>query len=142
MTKRIFRSICLVAITMFAASVALVLGVLYEYFSDIQQSQLHMQTELAAQGVANEGIDYFSGLKISDYRITWIDGNGTVLYDSESDTADMENHLARKEVTEALTAGYGESRRYSATLMERSLYSALTLEDGSHKQLFISLHSY
>ena len=44
MTKRIFRSICLVAITMFAASVALVLGVLYEYFSDIQQSQLHMQT--------------------------------------------------------------------------------------------------
>lgn len=141
MTKRIFRSICLVAITMFAASVALVLGVLYEYFSDIQQSQLHMQTELAAQGVANEGIDYFSGLKISDYRITWIDGNGTVLYDSESDTADMENHLARKKVTEALTAGYGESRRYSATLMERSLYSALTLEDGSVLRLSISQNS-
>lgn len=141
MTKRIFRSICLVAITVFAASVALILGVLYEYFSNVQQSQLHMQTELAARGVANEGIDYFSGLKISDYRITWIDGNGTVLYDSESDTAGMENHLEREEVTKALAAGYGESRRYSSTLMERSLYSALALEDGTVLRLSISQNS-
>lgn len=141
MTKRIFRSICLVALTVFAASAVLILGVLYEYFSSVQQSQLRMQTELAAQGVANEGIDYFSGLKISNYRITWIDGNGSVLYDSESDTADMENHLEREEVKAALEAGYGESRRYSSTLTERSLYSALALEDGTILRLSISQNS-
>ena len=107
------------AITVFAASVALILGVLYEYFSNVQQSQLHMQTELAAQGVANEGIEYFSGL----------------------DTAGMENHLEREEVKEALAAGYGESRRYSSTLMERSLYSALALKDGTILRLSISQNS-
>jgi len=44
MTKRIFRSICLVALTVFLASVVLFMGVLYEYFSNVEQTQLKMQT--------------------------------------------------------------------------------------------------
>lgn len=141
MTKRIFRSSCLVALTVFLASLILIMGVLYEYFSDVQQSQLRMQTSLAAQGVSNEGIEYFHGFKAADYRITWIGADGTVLYDSASDTAEMENHLERAEIKQALLAGYGESRRYSATLMERSLYSAQTLPDGTILRLSISQNS-
>ena len=83
MTKRIFHSICLAALVVFLASAILIMGVLYEYFSSIGQAQLKMQTSLAAQGVANEGIGYFQHLEVKDCRITWIDGRGNVLYDSE-----------------------------------------------------------
>lgn len=141
MTKRIFRSICLVAITVFAASVILIMGVLHAYFSDVQQEQLKMQTNLAAQGVMHEGMDYFKELEVSDYRMTWIDGQGTVLYDSQSDSKGMENHLEREEVKEALDTGYGESRRYSVTLMERYLYAARKLPDGTVLRLSILQNS-
>lgn len=141
MTKRIFRSICFVALTVFLASIILIMGVLYEYFSQVQQEQLKMQTNLAAQGVANEGIDFFQDLHVSNYRITWIGEDGMVLYDSRTDTEEMENHLEREEVKEALSVGYGESRRYSATLLARSFYSAQKLPDGTVLRLSVSQHS-
>lgn len=131
MTKRIFQSIFIVALSVFFASIALFMGVLYDYFSGVQYSQLRMQTNLAAQGAENEGISYFEGLDARDYRITWIDMDGTVLYDSISDSAKMENHLKRDEISRAISDGAGESSRYSVTLMERSLYCAKRLSDGT-----------
>lgn len=142
MTKKIFRSLCLVAFTVFFASVALIMGVLYEYFSRIQQTQLRMQTELAAQGVEKSGAAYFDGLDIRDYRITWIGADGDVLYDdSDADTASMENHLEREEVRQALDSGFGQSRRYSSTLTERMLYAAQRLSDGTVLRLAIAQSS-
>lgn len=138
MTRRIFRSICLVAISVFLASVILFMGVLYNYFSNIQKTQLKMQTDLAAQGVADGGSAYLDGLDIRDYRITWISADGTVLYDSKSDTAEMENHLEREEIREAFDSGYGESSRYSSTLLERSFYCAERLPDGTVLRLSIA----
>lgn len=138
MTKRIFRSICFVALVVFLASIVLIMGVLYEYFSSVQQVQLRMQTNLAAQGVAHEGEDYFENFEVKNYRITWIDADGTVLYDSETNTTQMENHLEREEIAQAQAKGYGESRRYSTTLMERSLYAAQLLPDGTVIRLSIA----
>lgn len=141
MTKRIFHSICLVAGSVFAACVALFLCVLYDYFSGVQQAQLRMQTSLAAQGVIHEGTGYFEGLDASNYRITWIDMDGTVLYDNKSNLADMENHLRREEVVDAIYKGEGESSRYSKTLLERSLYCAQRLPDGTIVRLSVSQHT-
>ncbi len=138
MTKKIFRSICLVAIAVFFASAALFLGVLYNYFGNVRQTQLKTQTELAAQGVENAGEKYFEGLDAKGYRITWIGADGEVLFDSEASTAEMENHLEREEIKEALGSGYGESSRYSATLMERTLYSARRLSDGTVVRLSVA----
>ncbi|MDO4944842.1 MAG: ATP-binding protein [Ruminococcus sp.] len=138
MTKRIFRSICLVAIGVLFASIALFVGALYDYFSTVQRNQLKMQTNLAAHGVANEGIGYFDGLDTKNYRITWIDSDGTVLYDSKSNTDEMENHLEREEIKQALSKGFGESSRYSSTLTERSFYSAELLPDGTVLRLSIA----
>ena len=138
MTKRIFRSICLVAIAVFLASVTLFLCVLYDYFGSVQKNQLKMQTELAAQGVQTAGAAYFESLAPRGYRISWINADGSVLYDSEADSSEMENHLAREEITEALTSGYGESSRYSVTLMERTLYSAKLLSDGTIVRLSVA----
>ena len=138
MTKRIFRSICLVAIAVFLASVTLFLCVLYGYFGNVQQNQLKTQTELAAQGVEVVGAEYFEGLSPKEYRVSWISADGKVLYDSEADSSEMENHLAREEIKEALEFGYGESARYSATLMERTLYSAKRLSDGTVVRLSVA----
>ncbi len=131
MTKRIFRSICLVAMSVFLASVVLIMGVMYSYFTTLQRNQLREETALAAQGAALGGQEYLEDLKTENARITWIAPDGTVLYDSEADPAHMENHLEREEVRQAMTQGRGESVRRSSTRMERLLYAAQLLPDGS-----------
>ena len=131
MTKKIFRSICLAALAVLLASSGLTMGVLYNYFTRLQLRQLRTETRLTAQGVSREGMAYFSGLENLDCRITWIGSDGTVLYDSTRSTGGMENHLLREEVKEALESGYGESTRYSDTIMEQSLYAAQRLPDGT-----------
>ena len=141
MTRRIFRAICLVALAVFLASVTLIMGILYVYFSQVQQDQLRIEAGLAARGVEENGAAYFDGLDTQSYRITWIGADGTVLFDSDSDASIMENHLEREEVKQAIVSGYGHSARYSSTLMERLLYSAQRLEDGSVIRLAITLNS-
>ena len=141
MTKRIFRAICLVALAVFLASVTLIMGILYDYFSQVQQDQLRIEAGLAARGVEENGAAYFDGLDTQSYRITWIGADGTVLFDSDSDASTMENHLEREEVKQAMVSGYGHSARYSSTLMERLLYSAQRLEDGSVIRLAITQNS-
>jgi two-component system phosphate regulon sensor histidine kinase PhoR len=139
MTKRIFRSIFVVAISVFLSSLVLFLGVLYSYFSTVQRVQLRMQTELAAKGVSDEGIAYFDGFEFdNNLRVTWINADGTVIFDSKSDTSEMENHLEREEIKQAFAQGLGESSRYSLTLMERLLYCAQRLEDGTVLRLSIA----
>ena len=141
MTKRIFRSHLALALTVLLAALALILGALYNYFSAIQQRQLAMQTQLAAQGVAKLGMAYFDGLDVRDYRLSWIDADGTVLYDSAVDAAAIENHLQRPEVRQALEDGLGQDRRLSATMMERYLYTAQALPDGTVLRLSIAQSS-
>lgn len=141
MTKRIFRTIFIVAIGVFLASVVLFMTVLYDYFSSVQQNQLRMQIDLAAQGVAKEKMEYFDGLASKNYRITWIGADGGILYDSVSDSSGMENHLEREEVKQALAGGYGESARYSSTLTERYLYCAKRLPDGTVLRLSVAQNS-
>ena len=131
MTKRIFRSIFTVAAVILLASFVLITGVLYEYFSNKQVDQLNMQTHLAAQGLEAAGEDYLSDMDLSGCRLPWIAADGTVLYDSQAEQSGMENHADREEVRQALKTGHGESMRYSTTLMERQLYSADRLSDGT-----------
>ena len=131
MSKKIFNSIWIAALAVLLASLVFIMGVTYSYFSDVQEAQLRIETELAAKGVSISGLDYLDGLGQDNYRITWIGKDGTVLYDSQSDTAEMENHLEREEVQQALKTGHGESSRYSKTLSEQLLYCADLLPDGT-----------
>ena len=132
MTKRIFRSICAVAVTVLLAAMALVMGIMYRRMTLVQTEQLRVETALAAHAVTNEGIRYFDKLDDTmDCRITLIAADGTVLYDNRSDSGTMENHLARQEVIDAFETGYGQSSRYSDTLTERYIYAAELLPDGT-----------
>ena len=131
MTKRIFRSTLLVGVAVLAASLVLVMGALYSYFGRVQESQLRDELSLAAVGVEKNGSDYLVQLRSEQYRITWLRGDGTVLYDTQADAATMENHAQREEVQQALAAGEGESSRYSSTLLQKTVYYAKRLPDGT-----------
>lgn len=131
MTKKIFRSIFLAVIGVLLACLVIILGVMYEYFVSQQKLKLESLTDLAAQGVSDEGMAYLDGLDVSGVRLTWIAADGTVLYDNQADAAAMENHAGRAEVQEALDTGVGESERMSATLAEKTIYRAERLPDGT-----------
>lgn len=131
MSSKIFKAIWIVAISVFLASLLLIMGTLYNYFSSLQRNLLRNQTELAAQGVAMSGMDYLDELSIENYRITWVSTDGTVLFDNEADTASMQNHLERPEIQQALKEGFGESTRHSYTLADQQYYAAKRLPDGS-----------
>jgi len=137
MSNKIFRAIWTASISVFLVALIFVLIISYNYFSTFQVSQLKSKTELAAQGVALSGSEFFDDLVVENYRITWIDSEGKVLYDSQADSSEMENHLEREEVKEAIENGYGESARYSNTLAQKQLYAAKRLPDGSIVRLSI-----
>ena len=141
MTKRIFRAICTVAAIVMLASTVLIMGILYDYFSASRMQQLRDETALAAQGAEISGESFFDGMSAEDFRVTWIAPDGTVKYDSSKDAKEMGNHLEREEVREALKNGVGESERYSDTLMEKQLYCAQKLSDGSVVRLSNSQYS-
>lgn len=131
MTKRIFRATLLVGVAVLIASLALVMGVLYSYFGRVQESQLRDELSLAAVGVEKNGTDYLRALQSHQYRITWVRADGTVVYDTQADAETMENHAQRQEIQQALTAGEGESSRYSSTLLQKTVYYAQRLPDGT-----------
>ncbi len=137
MSSKIFKAIWIVAISVVLASLVFILGISYSYFSNLQKNQLRNETELAAQGAALSGITYFDTLNTENYRITWIDAEGKVIYDNAANTEEMENHLERAEVRDALQTGYGEASRYSNTLSDKQLYAAKRLPDGSVLRLSI-----
>ncbi len=131
MTSKIFRSTCIAAAFVFLATVLLVMGVIYDHFSNVQKEQLSEQAELIAIGV-NEGKGgYLDKLEADGYRVTWIEEDGTVKYDSKADPDKMTDHSTREEVKEALRTGSGESSRYSNTMFEREIYAAKRIDDGS-----------
>ena len=138
MSHKIFRSILLVAATVLLASLLIIMSYLYEYFAGVQERQLGDELSLAAAGVENYGESYLQTMKPGDYRITWIAADGTVLYDTIRPDTPEENHAGREEVKRALETGEGKSTRYSTTLLEKTIYYARRLTDGSVLRLSIS----
>lgn len=139
MTRKIFRSTLMVAAAVLAASLVIVLGCLYDYFGDVQESQLRDKLRLAACGVEASGQDYLERLASQDsrrggspdYRLTWVGSDGTVLFDTHVPVEEMENHGSRIEIREALLSGESSSVRYSDTLTQRTLYYACALDGGT-----------
>ena len=131
MTKRIFRSILAVSLAVLLASLVLIVGVLHGYFQDRVAEELESLTEYIAHGVEETGAAYLSEDLPSSYRVTWVDADGTVLYDNREDPAKMENHAQREEIHEALVLGKGQALRYSETLSQQTLYAAQRLDDGT-----------
>ena len=131
MTNKIFRSTILVAAVVLLCSLSIILGVLYGYFNDVQINQLKDELSLAAIGTEDNGISYLEKVDSRRFRITWVDETGYVIYDTHADTSSMGSHIDREEIREAMETGSGSAVRKSDTLLERRVYEAVRLEDGT-----------
>ena len=130
MTKKIFKSIMTVCTVVLILGLAFVMGILYRYFGKQISTELEKEAFYAAQGVESSGMEYLEKLDGKNSRITLIDQDGSVLYDSQAEASSMENHKDREEVKEAAETGKGKAVRMSETLSEKTIYYALRLEDG------------
>ena len=141
MTRKIFRSIIAAVMLTLVLSFSVATGVLYNNLSEAGKSQLDDELSLAVEGVELNGEDYLKTLNSKNYRITWVDEDGTVLFDTDADADSMENHSSREEIAEAFQYGKGESSRYSDTLTLKMLYSAQKMTDGTVLRISASMDS-
>lgn len=138
MTKRIFQAVFMTAMGVFLLTILTVQVYLYNYFNGQLVDHLVQETQLVAEAVENEGEDYLQHIAPGEYRFTWIAPDGSVIYDSENDASQMDNHSQREEVIQAKKNGIGQRVRYSSTLSETLIYSARLLQDGSIVRLSVS----
>ena len=138
MNRKIFKSIIAVAVAVLLGSLVVILASLYEYFGGVQEEQIKDELSLAAISVSEDGQAYLRQVSSGRYRLTWIDQTGDVLYDTRTDGESMENHGDRAEVQQAMTRGEGESTRYSSTLLQKTMYYAKRLEDGTVLRISVS----
>lgn len=131
MTSKIFRSTVLVAVIVLFCSLGIVMGVLYSHFTDVQIQQLKAELSLAVTGTEQYGNAFLENVESDRFRITWIDTDGTVLFDTQADQSTMENHANREEIREAFLIGTGSAVRISSTLTAQTFYEAQKLRDGT-----------
>ena len=131
MTKKIFKSTMFVCALVLAVGLAAVMGILYSNFDGQMRKELSKEAAYLTYGVEQQGVDYLKNIKDKSARITYIDQDGTVLFDNEADVSEMKNHSDRTEFQKAEKYGAGESSRYSDTLSEKTIYYALRLKDGT-----------
>ena len=131
MTSKIFRSTVFVAVVVLLCSLGIVIGVLYNHFTGVQVQQLKNELSLAVTGTEQYGNAFLENVEADRIRVTWIDADGTVLFDTQVDQTTMENHADREEIQEAFETGFGSAVRNSSTLTEQTYYEARRLTDGT-----------
>ncbi len=141
MTSKIFRSTVLVAVIVLLCSLGVVMGVLYSHFTQVQVEQLKDELSLAVTGTEQYGNAFLENVEADRFRVTWIDTDGTVLYDTQADQTTMENHADREEIQEAMATGSGSAVRTSTTMTEQTYYEAQKLKDGTVLRISTNLES-
>ena len=154
MIKRIFKNTFWVSMVTLLISYVIIVGVLYDYFNSQIKQELKVEAEYIACGLKHVGEDYLTyfneqmekkgstkSVVEKKKRITWIDGEGNVLYDSKMDFSGMENHRNREEIKAAIQSGEGYTVRYSQTLGEKTVYYAMVLEDGTILRVSSAYHT-
>lgn len=138
MRKRINLCMCLLAIFTCIITFVATLTVNYQTAFSRMETETMRQLSLVAAGLENtKQMDskqlkaYLDDVGKSDRsRVTLIDPDGTVVFDSNYDPKNMENHLKRPEVYEAINNGSGEASRTSSTLDQQTYYVAKKLSNG------------
>ena len=138
MVKKIFKSIVLVASATLVLVLAVIILGLYGYIDGVAETNLKSELRLAVGGTESMGADYLKTVSSDEYRITWVDTDGTVLYDSVADAETMQNHADRQEIKDAFTYGRGSSKRYSETMTVKTVYEAVRLSDNTVLRISVS----
>ena len=121
MKKRVFWSLCSISVLMVLLTAALTLRSYYAVLLGQAQRDLADDFKLVARSIdftRPDEVAYLQslGLQFDSFRITMISPDGTVLFDTDNDSASMENHLERPEVAAALDGRTGSDVRHSDTM--------------------------
>lgn len=131
MQKQIFKIFFLFSLLISALLIAIMLISVHYYRVDSEKHILSKFAELIAfeykQNKAQDLKNFIDNDEI--YRITIIKLDGSVLYDNKADINNIENHLNRPEVIDAIKYGQASSSRYSITLDKTTIYTAIKLDD-------------
>ena len=144
MTKKILAGVIGVSLVIMLVCVGLVMGIMYDYMGEKIDEQMASEAILAEEAWLTGGeafLDRMEDRPDIKSRITLIDSQGKVLYDSVADQSSMENHMEREEVKEALTEGVGKASRTSYTLAEDTRYYAKKTADGNIVRISTSHYS-
>lgn len=131
MNSKIFRSNFITSLLVLIVTIVLIFGVLFEYFETQLTNELGSEADYIAHAIENDGVSYINNFKNDKKRITLIDENGVVIADTSANESELDNHSDRDEVKKAMKDGSGTSVRYSDTLMEKTIYYAVRLDDGN-----------
>ena len=131
MVNKIFRSNFFTSMLILLMSFCLIFGVLFSYFESQMFTELESEAGYISYAVKKDGIDFINNFNEKGKRITLVSADGTVLADTSANAEELENHADRKEIADALKNGKGTSSRYSDTLMQKTLYYAEKLDDGT-----------
>jgi two-component system phosphate regulon sensor histidine kinase PhoR len=131
MHKKIFQSSCLTSFLVLVTTIALIMGALFHFFEEQIQKELENEAGYLSQAVEKTGIHFFDGFEKQANRVTLVDADGKVLFDSDAEVEKLDNHADREEINAAMKNGTGKSIRYSQTLMEKTVNYAVRLSDGS-----------
>ncbi|PWJ49812.1 sensor histidine kinase [Faecalicatena contorta] len=133
MRARIQKSMVLVLSMTLLISYLVLTVVMYNHNLSILEREVRQDAKYIGAAINTFGTGYFEHMVDVDEgtRVTWIDADGTVLYDSQSKAAALENHKSRPEVQSALSSGSGVDIRLSGTLGRKMYYYALLLDDGT-----------
>lgn len=132
MKRRIFLSMCLLAILTVLLSSMLTFVVMYRQIFDIMQREIEKEASYIAASLetTEDPRLFLHSVSTKAHRITLIADDGTVLFDSIEKAENMENHKGRPEVSAALKSGIGKSVRLSRTLGKQTFYCAVLLKNG------------
>lgn len=132
MKRRIYIQMTVIAAIASLVTMLLVAFVCYELFCGQILDDLRTDAYLLKEADNLENIlksdEIVSGRLL---RVTWVDGQGAVIFENYADAAGMNNHSSRPEIVQALEEGEGEAVRRSHTVQKSSFYYAVRLEDGS-----------
>ena len=129
MKSKIFGAIISVALVVILLCGGFLTAILYNQFKYSVYDELKNQAFFISHAIA-ENDSYLDSITSSDNRITVINADGTVAFDSRKNPNEMDNHSQREEITEAFEQGEGISSRYSDTLGTQTLYYAKKMSDG------------
>jgi len=132
MKQRIVRNVSVLVLTAVLLTFLATSVVMYEKYKETIRQGIYNEAGYLSISVNQMGPEFLTKQvgDLTSSRITLIDQNGVVLFDSEEALQNLENHNNRPELQMAREKGYGVSERYSETLDEQTFYYALLLEDG------------
>lgn len=119
----------------FVACQTITLAVLYRYVSEQRREELRSEAAYFSEVVERYGGDFLTGLspeekEESAVRLTLVNADGSVAFDSRADALTLENHKDREEIRQAFLSGSGESTRTSETLKRHTYNYAVLLKSG------------